>query len=655
MMNTDVLFRNIQSGTARLVRHALRAARPLLVVLAGTSLLAWGAQNRRPQSNGVVASYTFGGGSGSVVQDQSGHHNDGVIVGPYDWTSDRKSGGLRLDGKSYVRVSPSPSLDLSRAFSLITWVQGAGARLRFVEDPADDPFEHGQGRHFRRGPYFQVCGDKLFFTYNADVLFSGDERDPTAHFTSFPMWIGTASANLASWSEQSTLMEGIEPKLQVTEKDIHYEYFGRDGADVMQIWTATSAHDLSAFTPIDQTHRPDKPGVDPNGTEQEGNLQVVGERAYYAFPEVDDPRGQVLQLWTAVSDQDDTHLNATQRTTTGTFVPLLQVAGNSVYYYYGVGGFSIFGKASIARSDLDGSHWHVIATLPAMGAFKVDKDRIFFMYPRFSSLPDGATQAQLVVGSMGLDGQESASRSVAAADSPRQEGQEARTIEAGDIQVVGDKVYFSWTESLSAYDEGIKTWTIPELSSWMASSQRDGSMGRVRRITGSPSEGMLGYKPFVIVGGKTYFGVSRVYSYRDHRTALGTSGSNIINKGDAFGIGLSEEADVSAFINAGEDYLYRGEAPLDTGGATAVGALSDQSLHQVAAVYDGRRLALYIDGSQVSAKEYRTPPARNDFPLLLGDGLVGTLREVRIHNTALDAHDIEKLYQDGLTAHGGFR
>ena len=48
---------------------------------------------------------------------------------------------------------------------------------------------------------------------------------------------------------------------------------------------------------------------------------------------------------------------------------------------------------------------------------------------------------------------------------------------------------------------------------------------------------------------------------------LGSSGSNIMNRGDAYGLGLTKWNEAQAFINAGEDYLFRGEAPEDSAGA----------------------------------------------------------------------------------------
>jgi hypothetical protein len=215
------------------------------------------------------------------------------------------------------------------------------------------------------------------------------------------------------------------------------------------------------------------------------------------------------------------------------------------------------------------------------------------------------------------------------------------------IQVVGDRIYYSFE---------IQQPTTGALAAWVGSTTLDGSGWKAEQIApGLSGPGVnlgFGYKSFVTVGGKTFYSIGAAKALvnpkstdpsPDSHIFLGTSGSNIISKGDSFGIGLSQDSQVRAFINVGEDYLYRGEAPLDTGGATSVGTLPDESLHQVAAVYDGRVLKLYVDGSLVSETGYKSPPAKNDFPLLLGDGLVGSLKDVRIFNRAIDPKSIKGL------------
>jgi len=208
-----------------------------------------------------------------------------------------------------------------------------------------------------------------------------------------------------------------------------------------------------------------------------------------------------------------------------------------------------------------------------------------------------------------------------------------------DLQAVGDRVYYAIAE-MEDIDKDLF-----HATNWLASSRRDGSDWRMSKVMEYPPSQGFGYKPFYIVGGKTYYTAIQRYSTKDFRALLGVDGANIISKGSAFGIGLSDGSEVSAFVNGGEDYLCSGEGPIDTAGALATGALGDDTLHQVAGVYDGHWLKLYVDGKLRSTTTYATSPAHNEFPLLLGDGFVGILRDVRIFNGPLKDNDVERLFR----------
>jgi hypothetical protein len=187
-------------------------------------------------------------------------------------------------------------------------------------------------------------------------------------------------------------------------------------------------------------------------------------------------------------------------------------------------------------------------------------------------------------------------------------------------------------------------------SFWSASAVLSGDIWvQHRHVGGDGDDHLTGYKMLSVVGGKAYYDVNRLhYAKKEGRLArqengvLAYSGSNVVSKGDAYGIGMSASGSVSGFVNAGEDYLYRGEAPEDT-----AGAMVEQKLvpgwHHVAVTFEGKILRLYVDGKQVRERAYDKKPAANPFPLSIGDGFVGSIARVMLFDRALDPSEISTL------------
>ena len=98
-------------------------------------------------------------------------------------------------------------------------------------------------------------------------------------------------------------------------------------------------------------------------------------------------------------------------------------------------------------------------------------------------------------------------------------------------------------------------------------------------------------------------------------------------------------------MNAGQDYLFRGEAPEDTAGAAADYAV-DEKWHQLAMTYDQNILKLYVDGEVRSSAPSKKGIGSNPFPLIIGDGFVGTIDEVSVYDRALDSAEIVTLYRE---------
>ena len=75
-------------------------------------------------TRGLVASYSFDEGTGTIAHDASGHGNDGLISGASWVTEGRTGSALSFDGRSsIVTVQGSSELDLSDGMTLEAWVK----------------------------------------------------------------------------------------------------------------------------------------------------------------------------------------------------------------------------------------------------------------------------------------------------------------------------------------------------------------------------------------------------------------------------------------------------------------------------------------------------------------------------------------------------
>jgi hypothetical protein len=66
--------------------------------------------------------------------------------------------------------------------------------------------------------------------------------------------------------------------------------------------------------------------------------------------------------------------------------------------------------------------------------------------------------------------------------------------------------------------------------------------------------------------------------------------------------------------------------------------------HQVVVTWDGTLLRIYLDGRLKKLEWQTVTPAVNDDPLLIGNGFVGRLDEVKIYDRALTAREVASLY-----------
>lgn len=579
-----------------------------------------------------VASFDFGN-INEFGGDAISHNRKNVIVGNVRRVDSPFGCAAEFDGKGRISVNANNLLNFNRAFSATAWVDGSGARYRTLD------LAPGM-----RSPNFQVVGDRIYFVTNSDLpedsSLSLPKKGPV--YWSSVIWSGVADVNLGSWDDKQRTklpLSGLEPKLQIVGNRLFFQYFGNDINGNWQIYTGTSGINSKGWVTTQRTFT--KSGYD---VEQARNIQVVGDKVYYAFP-MKDKNGK-WQLWTATSNTDGSSWRALQETRNGGLIPSFQVSGDKIYYIFLSGGAKdnvrgdFKNDVIIAYSNLDGSGWHEIRRIHnaswLIAQLMVDKGTIYYSF----SKRDSNGNAHLWTGSVSTDG-----------SSPRER---QRTFGIGNatpagVQIVGNKVMYAFSASRQPVASMMKLGPL-RMSFWTASTDLNGDHWTQRRVIGGDGDDHLtGYKMLDVVGGKAYYDVMRLHYVRskDHvvrydNGILAYSGSNILNKGDSYGIGMSSSGSVSGFVNAGEDYLYRGEAPTDTAGALVEKKLSP-GWHYIAVTYDGGTLRLYVDSKLTRETRYDMKPAANPFPLSIGDGFVGKIADVMLFDRTLNQSEISAL------------
>lgn len=594
----------------------------------GSYLAAGVARSEHPATGPKpVASFEFRDAK-KLGEDAVSPARRSTVVGKVNQVDAPFGCAARFDGSSRISVAADDLLNFNRAFSATAWVNGSGARYRTMELAG------------MRSPNFQVVGDQIYFVTNSDPVIDADydiPKEGPIYVKSF-IWSGVADANLGSrnYEKRTKLpLSGLEPKLQVVGDRIFFQYFGNSADGAWQIYTGTSGIDGKHWLSTQRTSTKGRYDV-----EQTRNVQVVGNKVYYAFP-MKDNDGK-WQLWTATSNIDGSSWKARQQTTSGGIIPSFQVSGDKIYYIFPVDTAKerIY-DVVIASSNLDGSGWRELRRIHGaawwiIAQLTVDKGTIYFSYSKGG--PD--ENVHLWTGSVATDG------------SAFQEHQ--RTFGTGNsapagVQVVGGKVLYAFSATEQPV-ESMKKLGWMGMSFWTASTDLNGDHWiQQRQIGGDGDDHLTGYKMLSVVGGKAYYDVNRLHYVkskghvaRHENGVLAYSGSNVLNKGDAYGIGMSASGGVSGFVNAGEDYLYRGDAPEDT-----AGALVDQKLapgwHHVAVTYEGNMLRLYVDGKLARETRYDKQPAANPFPLSIGDGFVGEIAHVMVFDHALNPSEISTL------------
>jgi hypothetical protein len=109
--------------------------------------------------------------------------------------------------------------------------------------------------------------------------------------------------------------------------------------------------------------------------------------------------------------------------------------------------------------------------------------------------------------------------------------------------------------------------------------------------------------------------------------------SNIVNKGDFYGLGISDNT-IQGFIDAGVDgYKYNADAIDYTAGATSESIIGSDWSH-ITMTYDKSSLKLYVNGVLEDESPFTEAINTNPFDLIIGDDFNGIIDEVRISNIA---------------------
>ena len=369
----------------------LRSVRIGWLLLSSLGVLFLLAQARK---SGPVAKYVFDEISGSRVADSSGNHNDGAIVGAARWTGGIRGKAVVFDGLNRISIPSSPTLNLTHEATVIVWIQGRASKFRIVRE---------RGTYSSvRGPFFQVCGDTIHFTMNSDHASSENPKlsdDPVLKkHSDFPwndwhLWTGTVDINLTNWRDKQRTKfpyTACEPKLQVVNDRIYYEYFGQDQNRAWQIWTAQSKPTVPIGKPCNALSK--RKAIGPS---RKGIIKSQTARFTTGWMQMDAKND--WQLWTAISNLDGSNFRATQRTTDGGGIPNVQVAGDTVYYMY-VKRYRVDDPTHkrnretlyFAVSDKNGEGWRVIRAIEdampqGWRAFQVSKGKIYFSYGALDS------------------------------------------------------------------------------------------------------------------------------------------------------------------------------------------------------------------------------------------------------------------------------
>ncbi|MBU0647749.1 hypothetical protein KJ855_01060, partial [Patescibacteria group bacterium] len=562
-----------------------------------------------PTDVNTVGLWHFDESTGQTVSDESGNGNDGTL-GPTSgaetqdpaWnTTGQKLGdsAITFDGSSdYINIPDNESLRLSDELTLEAWTKG-------FENTSFDSYLITNPNN-SLDPQMQVAGSKNFFVW----------------LQNNQIWTASMNTDGTGWSatqRTSSAGNNQKPQLQVSGSKIYYIWLQSDGT-YMQIWTASMNTDGTGWSAVKRTTS--------TSNKFYPQLHVVGSKIYYIWRQWDNVSAG--QIWTATMNTDGSGWSATQRTSSSydKTYPQFQVVENRVYCIW-VELDGTYYQIWRAAMNTDGTGWSAskITTTTYQKdypQFHVVGSIIYFVWQEH----DG-TRYQVWTGSMNTDGTGwSATKRTTSTyrkDNPQ-------------LQVVGSKIYYIWKEP-DAIDYQI----------WTASMNTDGTgWSTIKNTTSAYTKSV---PQFQVVGSKIY------YTWQEWGGSMysiwwATEGSNLINKGDHFGIGI-DGSTVKPFVDAGVDSMKYNALAIDySNGAMTEGVMDSNSWNHVAMTYDGGSLNCYLNGNLISSSPFDSSINTSDFPIIIGDHFDGDIDEVKVTSRALSPEEI--FYDAQLRPYGEY-
>jgi hypothetical protein len=318
-------------------------------------------------------------------------------------------------------------------------------------------------------PQFEVSGNKIYYVWHE---YDGPYRQ-----------IFTAEMNVdgTGWKADkrtSGQYDKVFPQLQVAGNRIYYVRQQPDVTKNRQIWTMEMNIDGTGWKEAQRTNTPfDK---------QFPQIQVVGDRVYYAWNESD---GKSRQIWTAVMNLDGTGWNAVKRTSSpfDKFEPQFQLVGGKIYLVWREFDGSHF-QIWTAVMDRNGAGWR--ATKRTNSPYdkhnpqlQVHRDKIYYAWHEADGSDYRKSRYQIWTAQMNID--ETGWHAIRRTSTPFDKY-------TPQLQVGGGTIYYIWEESDGKHRQ-----------IWTASVNEDGTSWKAgKRTTSSFGK----YDPQLqIVGNKIYY------------------------------------------------------------------------------------------------------------------------------------------------------
>ncbi len=528
--------------------------------------------------------------AGSNIIDSTSNNNDGTVSGTMtagDQVTGKLLGSLDFDGiDDHINFGSDSSLDLTEAATIEAWIQGTSS------DVISSTVRRSSSNI--GSPLMQVVGEDIYYAWMEDLNYKY-------------IWTGKMTTYGDSWSDvQQTSTTSIRDDLdfQVTEDGIYYVWAESDGSN-KQIWTGELDLDQAGWSATKRTSS--------TLDQAEPELHSVGTKIYYVWHENPTSTGDI---WTGSMDDDGSNWSASKRTTVSMYRkkanPQLQVVGSTIYlswieqdeeleiYQVASGNIGTDGKnfAYFLRTAEETLDYGSVR-------MQVDGSNIYFVWADDDFFQSSGANTQIWTASISTGG---------SSWSATQRTSNNDWYYAPQMQLTGDKINYLWYNSSSTN------------RLWEGSMDTDGSNWNENMDSSSGQA----YPAFQVVGGKTYY-----FWTNSTGSSLVTAekGSNIINKGDFYGLGVSSTT-AKAFVNAGPDtFKYKKTASLYSAGAEAQSTI-DNSWNHLVMTYDKINLKFYVNGSLVDTYAYNQNISNADFNLILGDDWEGKIDEVRVSSVA---------------------